>query len=64
MGFLVGDWKESLAGAFDIMDFLKGLVDLADAEAGLVQARYATKLALAGLEVILGRRLFPSESPQ
>jgi hypothetical protein len=29
-----------------------------------VQARYATKLALAGLEVILGRRLFPSENSQ
>ncbi len=52
------------AGAVDIIEFLNGQVDLADAEAGLVQARYATKLALAGLEVILGRRLFPSESPQ
>lgn len=50
------------AGAVDIIQFLDGQVDLADAEAGLVQARYATKLALAGLEVILGRRLFPSES--
>ena len=52
------------AGAVDIIEFLNGQVDLADAEAGLVQARYATKLALAGLEVILGRRLFSSESPQ
>ena len=52
------------AGAVDIIEFLNGQVDLADAEAGLVQARYATKLALAGLEVILGRRLFPSESSQ
>ncbi len=52
------------SGAVDIIEFLNGQVDLADAEAGLVQARYATKLALAGLEVILGRRLFPSESPQ
>ena len=52
------------AGAVDIIEFLNGQVDLADAESGLVQARYATKLALAGLEVILGRRLFPSESPQ
>lgn len=50
------------SGAVDIIQFLNGQVDLADAEAGLVQARYATKLALAGLEVILGRRLFPSES--
>ena len=54
----------SRAGAVDIIEFLNGQVDLADAEAGLVQARYATKLALAGLEVILGRRLFSSESPQ
>jgi outer membrane protein TolC len=52
------------AGAVDIIEFLNGQVDLADAEAGLVQARFATKLALAGLEVILGRRLFPSESSQ
>jgi len=52
------------AGAVDIIEFLNGQVDLADAEAGLVQARYATKLALSGLEVILGRRLFPSESSQ
>jgi len=52
------------AGAVDIIEFLNGQVDLADAEAGLVQARYATKLALAGLEVILGRRLFPSENSQ
>ena len=52
------------AGAVDIIEFLNGQVDLADAESGLVQARYATKLALAGLEVILGRRLFPSENSQ
>ena len=52
------------SGAVDIIEFLNGQVDLADAEAGLVQARYATKLALAGLEVILGRRLFSSGSPQ
>ena len=30
-----------------------------DAAAVLVQARYSTRLALAGLETILGRRLFP-----
>jgi outer membrane protein TolC len=52
------------AGAVDIIEFLNGQVDLADAEAGLVQARFATRLALAGLEVILGRRLFPSENAQ
>jgi len=52
------------AGAVDIIEFLNGQVDLADAESALVQAKYATKLALAGLEVILGRRLFPNESSQ
>ena len=47
------------AGASTILDLLKAQSDLDDAEALLVQARYATRLALAGLENILGRRLFP-----
>jgi outer membrane protein len=47
------------AGASTILDLLKAASDLDDAEAALVQARYATRLALAGLETILGRRLFP-----
>ena len=34
---------------------------LSDAEAVLVQARYANLLALAGLESILGERLFPDD---
>ena len=42
-----------------IFDLLKAASDLDDASAALVQARYATRLALAGLENILGRRLFP-----
>ena len=46
------------AGATTILDLLKAQADLDDAEAALVQARYATRLALAGLETILGRRLF------
>jgi hypothetical protein len=33
-------------------------VALSDAETGLVQARYITRLALAALEAILGERLF------
>ena len=45
-------------GATTILDLITAQVDLADAEAGLVQARYATRLALAGLEALLGRRLF------
>ena len=46
-------------GATAILDLLKAQSDFDDAEAALVQARYATRLALAGLETILGRRLYP-----
>lgn len=46
------------AGATTILDLLEAQVGLSEAEAQLVQARYATRLALAGLESILGRRLF------
>lgn len=45
-------------GATDILDLLEAQVNLSDAQAGVVQARTATRLALAGLEAILGRRLF------
>lgn len=46
------------AGATTILDLLEAQVNLSAAEAALVQAQYATRLALAGLETILGRRLF------
>ncbi len=46
------------AGATTILDLLEAQVGLSEAEAALVQARYATRLALAGIENILGRRLF------
>lgn len=46
------------AGATTIIDLVTAQVALAEAEAENVQARYATRLALAGLEAILGRRLF------
>ncbi|MBI1967321.1 MAG: TolC family protein [Gemmatimonadetes bacterium] len=46
------------AGATTILDLLEAQVGLSEAEAQLVQARYAARLALAGLESILGRRLF------
>src|SRR5581483_7671405 len=50
------------AGATTILDLLTAQADLDDAAAALVQARYATRLAVAGLETILGRRLFePAE---
>ena len=46
------------AGATTILDLLTAQVSLSEAEAALVQSVYATRLALAGLEAILGRRLF------
>ncbi|MDP3910898.1 MAG: TolC family protein [Gemmatimonadales bacterium] len=46
------------AGATTILDLLEAQVNLSAAEAQLVQAQYAARLALAGLESILGRRLF------
>ncbi|MFQ5890285.1 MAG: TolC family protein [Gemmatimonadota bacterium] len=49
------------AGATTIIDLITAQVSLAEAEAQLVQARFATRLALAGLEALLGRRLFPRE---
>jgi outer membrane protein TolC len=46
------------SGATTILDLLDSQVNLSDAEAGLVEARYVTRLALAALEAILGERLF------
>ncbi len=46
------------AGATTILDLIQAQTNLTEAEAQLVQARYATRLALAGIELILGRRLF------
>jgi len=47
------------SGATTILDLLDAEVNLSQAEADYVAARYGTRLALAGLEAILGRRLFP-----
>ncbi len=46
------------AGATTIIDLITAQVSLSEAEADLVQARFATRLSLSGLEAILGRRLF------
>ncbi len=46
------------AGSTTILDVIASQLRLAQAEAELVQARYAARLALAGLEAILGHRLF------
>ncbi len=48
-------------GATDILNLLEGQFTLSQAQAGIVTARQATLLALAGLEAILGRRLFPGK---
>jgi outer membrane protein TolC len=49
------------AGASNILDLLDAQVSLAEAEAGVVQARNAVRLALARLEAVLGRRLFTNK---
>jgi len=45
------------AGASTILDLLDAQTQLTGAQAELVQSRYATRLALAGLEVLIGQRL-------
>lgn len=45
------------AGASTILELLNAQVDLTQAESDLVQARFAARLALAGLEAIVGQRL-------
>lgn len=49
------------SGASSILDLLEAQITLSEAEAGIVTARQTTLLALAGLEAILGRRLFPGK---
>jgi outer membrane protein TolC len=46
------------AGASTILDLITAQVSLTEADAGLVQSRFTTLLALAAVEAILGRRLF------
>jgi outer membrane protein TolC len=50
------------SGATTILELLDAQISLTQAEADVVQANYATRLALAGIEVILGRRLFPNRN--
>lgn len=52
------------AGATTILDLLTAQVQLTEAEANLVQAAFAARLALAELEAILGRRLFDDRTTQ
>jgi outer membrane protein len=48
------------SGAATILDLLDAQVNLTQAQADLVQAQFVARLAWAGLEAILGRRLTPS----
>jgi outer membrane protein TolC len=52
------------AGASTILELLDAQANLTVSQADLVQARYATRLALAGLEAMLGRRLFSDKEPE
>jgi outer membrane protein TolC len=45
------------AGASTILDLLEAQDQLSAAEANVVRSRYAIRLAIAGLEAVLGRRL-------
>ncbi len=45
-------------GGTTILDLLTAQVSLVEAEAALVQALQAERLALAGLEALLGRRIY------
>jgi outer membrane protein TolC len=49
------------SGASTILDLLDAQVNLAQAEADLIRARYEARLALAQLEAILGRRLLTNK---
>jgi outer membrane protein TolC len=53
-------------GATTILDLMEAQVALSESEATLVQARYSTRLALAQIEALLGRRVFatPGTNPQ
>jgi outer membrane protein TolC len=52
------------AGATTILDLLSAQNQLVSAEADMVQAMYNTRLARAGLEVILGERINFDRTPQ
>jgi multidrug efflux system outer membrane protein len=45
-------------GATTILDLLEAQVSLSEAQAALIQARYSSRLALAQIEALLGRRIF------
>ena len=49
-------------GATTILDLLQAQVGLSEAQAALIQARYSSRLALAQIEALLGRRIFEASN--
>ena len=49
-------------GATTILDLLEAQVALSEAQAALIQSRYSSRLALAQIEALLGRRIFEASS--
>ena len=50
-------------GATTTLDLLEGQVALSEAQAQLIRSRYASRLALAQIEALLGRRIFEVLTP-
>ena len=50
-------------GATTILDLLEAQVALSEAQAALIQSRYSSRLALAQIEALLGRRIFEGSTP-
>ena len=50
-------------GATTILDLLEAQVALSEAQAALIRAWYSSRLSLAQIEALLGRRIFESTTP-
>ena len=50
-------------GATTILDLLEAQVALSEAQSQLIRARYASRLSLAQIEALLGRRIFETPTP-
>jgi multidrug efflux system outer membrane protein len=49
-------------GATTILDLLEAQVSLSEAQAALIRSRYASRLSLAQIEALLGRRIFDTST--
>jgi len=49
-------------GATTILDLLEAQVSLSEAQAAVIRARYASRLSLAQIEALLGRRIFETST--